>query len=215
MWLNRLWRKHHEAAKFLIVGGICFVATTALNYLLKLTVLHEKPVTALAFATVVATILSYVLNREWSFRTRGGREQHHEAALFFAVSAIGIGLNVLPLAVSRYVLDLRVPDVSRPVQEIADFASGIILGTLIAMVFRLWAFKRFVFPHAEARAHRSAPGPRSKLLRHEPRPASPSASTPSSPAPSSTAAPSSTSASPSAPAAPSASASADEPQPRR
>ncbi|WIM93613.1 GtrA family protein [Actinoplanes oblitus] len=170
MWLNRLWRKHHEAAKFLVVGGICFVATTALNYLLKLTVLHDKPVTALAFATVVATILSYVLNREWSFRTRGGREQHHEAALFFAVSAIGIGLNVLPLAVSRYLLDLRVPDVSRPVQEIADFVSGIILGTLIAMVFRLWAFKRFVFPQAEARAHRSVPGPRSRLTRHEPRP---------------------------------------------
>ncbi len=169
MRLKRLWDRYHEAAKFLVVGGICFVVTTAVNYLLKLTVLHDKPVTALAFATIVATILSYVLNREWSFRTRGGREQHHEAALFFAVSAIGIGLNLIPLAVSRYMLDLRVPDVSRPVQEIADFVSGIILGTLVAMVFRLWAFKRFVFPHADVRPVRSRPGPRSKLLRHEPR----------------------------------------------
>ncbi|GIF03380.1 GtrA family protein [Actinoplanes siamensis] len=174
MRLKRLWRRHHEAAKFLVVGGICFLATTAVNYLLKLTVLRDKPVTALAFATVLATILSYVLNREWSFRTRGGREQHHEAALFFAVSAIGIGLNLIPLAVSRYVLDLRVPDVGRPAQEIADFVSGIVLGTLVAMVFRLWAVKRFVFPHADARAARSRPGAgprlRSKLLRHEPRP---------------------------------------------
>ncbi|MFF5083572.1 GtrA family protein [Actinoplanes sp. NPDC000266] len=171
MWLTRLWSKHHEAAKFLMVGGVCFLATTFINYALKLTVLHEKPVTALAIATLLSTILSYLLNREWSFRTRGGREQHHEAALFFAVSAVGIVLNLIPLGVSRYVLHMRVPDVSRPAQEIADFVSGIILGTLIAMVFRLWAFKKFVFPHPEARprptSRRSAPGPRSPITNHE------------------------------------------------
>ncbi|MEV4350997.1 GtrA family protein [Actinoplanes sp. NPDC049596] len=167
MWLRGLWHKHHEAAKFLVVGGICFLATTAINYALKLTVLHEKPVTALAFATVLSTILSYVLNREWSFRRRGGRERRHEAALFFAVSAVGIVLNVLPLGFSRYVLLLRVPDVSRPMQELADFVSGIIVGTLIAMVFRLWAFKRFVFPHADGRPRRPAgPGPRSTVVKH-------------------------------------------------
>ncbi|SNY67033.1 GtrA family protein [Paractinoplanes atraurantiacus] len=172
MLLTRLWRKHHEAAKFLMVGGVCFLATTFINYALKLTVLHEKPVTALAIATVLSTILSYVLNREWSFRTRGGREQRHEAALFFAVSAVGIVLTLIPLWVSRYVLLLRVPEVSRPAQEIADFVSGIILGTLLAMVFRLWAFKKFVFPHPEARprpaSRRSARGPRSPITKHKP-----------------------------------------------
>ncbi|GAA0576213.1 GtrA family protein [Paractinoplanes ferrugineus] len=172
--VSRIWSRHHEAAKFLLVGGVCFLATAVVNYALKLTILHEKPVTALAFATVLATILSYVLNREWSFRARGGRERHHEAALFFAVSAIGIGLNVLPLWVSRYALDLRVPDVTRPVQEIADFVSGMIVGTLIAMVFRLWAFKRFVFPDQRTRPPRRAAarsGPRTKIVhRGEPAP---------------------------------------------
>ncbi|MCY1138412.1 GtrA family protein [Actinoplanes sp. Pm04-4] len=168
MWLRRMWGRHHEAAKFLLVGGVCFLVTTVINYALKLTVLHEKPVTALAIATTLATILSYVLNREWSFRHRGGRERHHEAAMFFAVSAIAIVLNLIPLGASRYLLDLRVPDVSRPVQEIADFVSGIVLGTLVAMVFRLWAFKRFVFPQAQPRARRTrtTPGPRSGKLLH-------------------------------------------------
>jgi len=173
MWLDRIWSKHHEAAKFLLVGGVCFLATTVINYALKLTILHEKPVTALAFATIVSTILSYVLNREWSFRERGGRERRHEAALFFSVSAIGIVLNVIPLGVSRYVFLFRVPEVSRPVQEIADFVSGIVLGTLIAMCFRLWAFKRFVFPQPQARSRRAErPGrsrPRSGMVQHEPR----------------------------------------------
>jgi hypothetical protein len=63
---------------------------------------------------------------------------------------------VLPLGISRYVLLLRVPEVSRPVQEIADFVSGMVLGTAVAMIFRLWAFKRFVFPHAEARPRPAA-----------------------------------------------------------
>jgi putative flippase GtrA len=176
MWLTKLARRHHEAAKFLLVGGVCFAVTTVINYALKLTVLHTKPVTALALATILSTILSYVLNREWSFRTRGGRERHHEAALFFSVSAVGIVLNLVPLGISRYVLLLRTPDVSRPAQEIADFVSGMLLGTLVAMVFRLWAFKRFVFPHAEARAvppprgRRSRPGPRSTVTHHEPAP---------------------------------------------
>ncbi|GGN69030.1 sugar translocase [Actinoplanes lobatus] len=171
MWLTTLVRRHHEAVKFLLVGGICFVTTTVINYALKLTVLHDKPVTALAVATIIATVLSYVLNREWSFRTRGGRERHHEAALFFSVSAIGIALNSLPLAVSRYVLMLHVPEVSRPVQEVADFVSGIVIGTLIAMCFRLWAFKRFVFPQSDvrpsARVPRARKGPRSSVVRHD------------------------------------------------
>ncbi|WP_245674298.1 MULTISPECIES: GtrA family protein [Actinoplanes] len=171
MWIMQVARKHHEAAKFLVVGGVCFVATTVVNYALKLTVLHDKPVTALAVATIISTILSYVLNREWSFRARGGRERHHEALLFFAVSAVGIVLNSLPLAISRYVFLLRVPEVSRPVQEVADFTSGIIIGTLVAMVFRLWAFRRFVFPQEQGRVPRQrrasrSSGPRSTVVQH-------------------------------------------------
>jgi putative flippase GtrA len=138
--------KHREVLKFLLVGGTSFLVTTALNYTLKFTVLKAKPVTALVVATIVATIVSYILNREWSFSTRGGRERHHEAALFFLISGIGVGLNSLPYVISRYVLHLAVPQVSLLVQEVADFVSGMIIGTLVAMVFRFWAFRRWVFP---------------------------------------------------------------------
>jgi putative flippase GtrA len=148
-WLLR----HSEVLKFLMVGGTCFLITFVLTYALKLTVLAAKPVTALVLATIISTVVSYVLNREWSFRTRGGRERHHEAALFFLISAVGIAINAAPMWASRYVLDFRTPYVGRPAQEIADFVSGILLGTLLAMVFRLWAFKKFVFPHADARPY--------------------------------------------------------------
>ena len=145
--IRNLLLKYSEFLRFAIVGGITFVIDTALFATLKLTILEPKPVTAKIIAALVATVASYVLNREWSFNARGGRERHHEAALFFLISAIALGLSALPLAFSRYGLGLQVPEVSRAVQEIADFASAQVLGTLLGTVFRWWAFRRYVFPH--------------------------------------------------------------------
>ncbi|HET8643720.1 MAG TPA: GtrA family protein [Pseudonocardiaceae bacterium] len=143
--------KHRELVKFALVGGTTFVVDTAAFTLLKTTVLAPKPVTAKVIAVLVATIVGYVLNREWSFRTRGGRERHHEAALYFTISGIGLAINAAPLWVSRYVFELQVPEVSRLTMEIADFTSAQIIGTLLAMAFRWWSFRRYVFPDANAR----------------------------------------------------------------
>jgi putative flippase GtrA len=144
--------RHKELVKFAVVGGTTFVIDTALFLLLKHTVLPEKPVISKIIATLIATIVSYILNREWSFRTRGGRMRHHEAALFFLISGIGIAVTAAPLAISRYVLDLWTERGASPfTQEAADFISAQIIGTLLAMAFRWWAFRRYVFPHADVR----------------------------------------------------------------
>ncbi|OXM68178.1 MULTISPECIES: GtrA family protein [Amycolatopsis] len=148
--------RRRELLKFVLVGGTCFVITNVVNYGLKLTVLTGKPVTALAVATLVATVVSYVLNREWSFRTRGGRERRHEAALFFLMSAISLGLGALPLAVSRYVLHLHTPEVGLVTQEIADYVSGMIVGTLLGTAFRWVSFRKWVFPQEDAHPGRVA-----------------------------------------------------------
>lgn len=150
--LRSLLLRHRELLKFGVVGGTAFLVDNGVWYLLKLTVLTEKPTTAKAIAIVIATIASYILNREWSFRTRGGRERHHEALLFFLFSGIGLVINLIPLLMSRYLFDLEVPHVSLLVQEIADFTSGSIIGMLLAMFFRFWAFRRWVFPDEMGRA---------------------------------------------------------------
>jgi putative flippase GtrA len=143
--------RHHELIKFAIVGATTFVIDSAIFYTLKLTVLEPKPVTAKIIAGIVAVIASYILNREWSFRDRGGRERHHEAFLFFAVSGVGVLLSMAPLWISSYVLMLRVPEVSLTTENIADFISAYIIGNLLQMAFRFWAFRRFVFPDEFAR----------------------------------------------------------------
>ncbi len=143
--------RHRELLKFALVGGCTFVVDTIVFVTLKTTVLEPKPVTAKVVAVLVATIVSYVLNREWSFRTRGGRERHHEAALFFLVSGLAVGIYSAPLWVSRYILDLQVPNVSLLVQEVADLVSGQVVGTLLGMAFRWWALRRYVFPDDNGR----------------------------------------------------------------
>ncbi|WP_222721944.1 GtrA family protein [Actinomadura alba] len=138
--------KHRELVKYSLVGATCFLLTVAVNYTLRLTVLTHKPTTALTIATTIATIASYLLNRGWSFRSRGGRGRQYEAALFTLVSVLAIGINVIPLYVARYVFDLQVPHVSRYTQECSDFVTGMLIGTVLAMFFRWWALKKWVFP---------------------------------------------------------------------
>jgi putative flippase GtrA len=138
--------QHHELIKFAIVGATTFIIDSAIFFTLKLTILEPKPVTAKIIAGIVAVIASYILNREWSFRDRGGRERHHEALLFFGFSGVGVLLSMLPLYFSSYVLGLRVPEVSLTVENIADFISAYIFGNLLQMAFRFWAFRRWVFP---------------------------------------------------------------------
>ncbi|QUR66602.1 GtrA family protein [Mycobacterium spongiae] len=150
-------QRHHELIKFAIVGGTTFIIDSAIFYTLKLTILEPKPVTAKVIAGIVAVIASYILNREWSFRDRGGRERHHEALLFFAFSGVGVVLSMAPLWFSSYVLQLRVPTVSLTVENIADFISAYIIGNLLQMAFRFWAFRRWVFPDEFARNPERAP----------------------------------------------------------
>ncbi|MFI1465217.1 GtrA family protein [Nocardia carnea] len=138
--------RNRELIKFAIVGATTFVIDSGIFYSLKWTVLEEKPVTAKIIAGVIAVIASYILNREWSFKNRGGRERHHEALLFFAVSGVGVVLSMLPLYISRYAFQLHQPTVSFMVENIADFVSAYIIGNLLQMAFRFWAMRRWVFP---------------------------------------------------------------------
>lgn len=119
---------------------------TGLFFFLKHTVLPDKVLTAKIISIMVAMIVNYVLNREWSFRDRGGRERHHEAALFFALNGVGIVVNLAPLWISHYLLGFNAANHSRFFETMADFVSGSVIGTIVAMAFRYWAYQKWVFP---------------------------------------------------------------------
>ncbi|MFM1728026.1 GtrA family protein [Prescottella soli] len=160
--------RHHELIKFAIVGGTTMVVDLAIFYSLSLTILEQKPVVAKILSGVVATILSYVLNREWSFKHRGGRERHHEALLFFTISGIGVGIAAAPLFIANNIFDVR-SSVSLTALVFVDFVLNYIIGNLLQMVFRFWAFRRWVFPE-ETAEHEviEQPEPAAELTGEEP-----------------------------------------------
>ena len=146
--LHKLAMRHHELIKFALVGGTTFVFDMAVYYALSLTVLEQKPVIAKIISGVLATVLSYVLNREWAFKNRGGHQVHHEALLFFGISGIGVGLQAAPLWFANNVFSLR-ENLGTLELAVVDFVLGFIIGNLLQMGFRFWALRKFAFPEAD------------------------------------------------------------------
>ena len=138
--------KYRELAKFVAVGGSSWILDTGLFTLLSHTVLNEKVITSKIISVLVSTIFNYILNREWSFNGRGGRERHHEAMLFFLVSGIALVVNLIPLWLSHYAFGINPSHYSRFTVSVVDFIAANVIGTLIAMAFRYWAYRRWVFP---------------------------------------------------------------------
>ncbi|WP_461166305.1 GtrA family protein [Tsukamurella serpentis] len=143
--LRGLVMAHHELIKFAIVGATTCVFDLAIFYGLVLTVLDSKPTVAKIFSGVCAVILSYILNREWSFKHRGGRERHHEALLFFAISGVGVLIMAAPIFIANNFFNLRATD-SKTTLIVVDFVLNYIVGNLLQMAFRFWALRRWAFP---------------------------------------------------------------------
>lgn len=149
--------RYREFAKFLVVGGLAWVVDAGLFTLLAHTVLENKVLTCKIISMLVSTIVSYVLNREWSFNGRGGRELHHEALLFFVFNGLGFAINLAPLATSHYLLGINLSHgYSKMTVSIADWVSANVVGTFVAMIFRYWSYRRYVFPHEIAASQAAA-----------------------------------------------------------
>jgi putative flippase GtrA len=141
MLLDRLRRLAHEAMKFGVVGGVGYVVDVTLFNVLRYAgnpgVLEHKPLTAKAISVAVATIVTYLGNRHWTWSHRERSGVRREMTLFFLLNGVGLLISVGCLAVSHYVLDLRSP--------LADNVSANVVGLALAMCFRFWSYRTFVF----------------------------------------------------------------------
>lgn len=128
-----------ELARFGSVGTVAFVVDMGTYNLLRfgpVDLLHAKPLTARILAVVIATLVSWLGNRHWTFADRRTERQGRELALFTIINVLGIGITVGTLALSHYVLDL-----TGPLADNVANVIGIGLGTIV----RYLGYQLFVF----------------------------------------------------------------------
>ena len=124
-----------ELAKFGTVGALSFLVDLAIfNAVL---IVLDKPLTAKVISTVFSATNAFLLNRAWSFKHRERTTMRREYGLFFVLNVVGLGIALLCLAVSHYVLGFE----SRLADNIAANGVGLVLGT----AFRFWSYRKFVW----------------------------------------------------------------------
>ncbi|MFL6240004.1 MAG: GtrA family protein [Actinomycetes bacterium] len=127
----------HEVMKFGTVGVINFFVDVGLFNLLRVELMPHRPLTCKFISSSVAAISSYFMNRHWTWRHRARSGMARELPLFLILTAVGVGITLACLAVSHYVLGLH--------SVLADNISANFVGLAIAMAWRFWSYKRWVF----------------------------------------------------------------------
>ncbi len=141
-----------ELAKFGAVGSVGYVVDVAVFNLLRYDgggwpgPLHEHPVVAKALSVCVATIVTYLGHRHWTWRHGARRGLTREYALFFVLNGVGMLIAVGCLFVSHHLLGLT--------SVLADNVSANVVGLALGTAFRFWSYRRFVFLVNRGRAVR-------------------------------------------------------------
>src|SRR3954447_875307 len=138
----------HEAAKFGLVGAVNYILDVAVFNALVLGPLTDRPLTAKTVSTLIAATSSYFMNRHWTWRHRARSGLGREYGLFILFSAIALGFTLGCLAFGEYVLHQD--------SLLARNIWGNVIGVGVAMVFRFWSFKRWVFLENEPAADHDA-----------------------------------------------------------
>jgi putative flippase GtrA len=147
----RIWYRRdrvvRELLKFGAVGGVGFIADIGLfNFLLFAGgegPLHDQPLVAKTLSVTLATIVTYVGHRAWTFRHRTRIKHSRGYPLFFLFNGLGLGIALACLGFSRYVLDLSGP--------LADNISANVFGLALGTLFRYWSYRTWVFPAGPGR----------------------------------------------------------------
>lgn len=125
-----------EFAKFAVVGGAGVLITNAVYDLLNLH-LRAGPVTSATAATVIAAIATFLGNRYWSFRARQRTGVKRELIVFAVLNGIGLLVQDATVAFNSYLLHLEH-------DKVAAFIA-LNCGIALAMLFRFWSYRRFVW----------------------------------------------------------------------
>lgn len=130
-----------ELSKFGIVGVIGLLVDVggfnALRFAGGEGVLYHHPVTAKLVSSALATVVSWVGHRYWTFSDSRRTAVHRELIVFIVMCTIGTAIATGCLAISHYALGLD--------SRLADNVSANVIGLILGTAFRFWAYHTYVF----------------------------------------------------------------------
>jgi putative flippase GtrA len=139
-----------QAVRFLLVGGVATAVDVGL-----FNVLHVlgglDSLAAKSISSVVAAVVAFVGNRQWSFPPGQGHGVGLRAQVirYVAVNVAALGLSLAPIAVAQGALGLH--------GVVAMNIAANVVGLGLATAFRFLAYGRWVFP-SRGREERPASG---------------------------------------------------------
>ncbi|MCC3292000.1 MULTISPECIES: GtrA family protein [unclassified Arthrobacter] len=132
--VSLFWR---EVAKFGTVGAVAFVVDNGLTLYLMHGPMSGSEVKARFVGAVVATMVSWVANRYWTFRRRRSVDNvGRELGLFILINGVGIVISTGFTWVARYPMGIEDKNML--------FLAGV-LGIAVATILRFFAYRFWVF----------------------------------------------------------------------
>jgi putative flippase GtrA len=126
----------HEGFKFLVVGAIGTIVTFAVA-----NGLHSMgKYKAVTIATIIATVVTYLGNRYWSFSHRQGQGTARESVIFLVLNGVGLLIYYGCIWLIQDVAGL-------PGKGWYNLA--LVVGTGLGTLFRFWSYRKWVWKAVE------------------------------------------------------------------
>jgi putative flippase GtrA len=115
--------------------------------------LHIGPLSAKALSITVATVVTYLGSRFWTFRHRVNQALLREGTLFVLLNVVGLVIAEVVIALTTYGLGYK---------SALAYNAASVVGTGLGTIFRYFAYKKWVFlavvPALEAAVAAAADG---------------------------------------------------------
>ncbi len=137
-----------ELVRFAVVGGIGSIIDLG-----GTAVLHDDyhlgPLVAKAVAVTIASVVTYLGSKFWTFKHRESGSGHREVVLFIGLNVVGLIIAEVVIALTTYGLGLhgKLP-----------YNAASLIGTGLATLFRFYSYRKWVFT-APAESLATAPLP--------------------------------------------------------
>jgi len=136
----------HEGAKFLVVGLIGTVVTFGVANALRHSIGEYAAITV---ATIIATVVTFLGNGYWAFRSRQGQGTARDAAWFIVLNGVGLLIYYACIWLVKDVAGLK---------GALWYNFALVVGTGLGTIFRFWSYRKWVWgtSHDQAQAQAQA-----------------------------------------------------------